>query len=116
MSTKTIKLMLLVTLLALTVPASAFGKGPGRPVQATLLHTNDFHGRLQPDSSGRGGAAYLAGKVNEIRHEVGANNVLLLDAGDEYFAAPAISQLLLGESTVDVFNMIGYDAGRLWQP
>ncbi len=35
--------------------------------------------------------------------------MLLLDAGDEYFAAPAISQLLMGESTVDIYNMMDYD-------
>ena len=32
-----------------------------------------------------------------------------MDAGDVYFAAPAISQLLMGESTIDVYNMMGYD-------
>ena len=39
-----------------------------------------------------------------------------MDAGDVYFAAPAISQLLMGESTIDIYNMMGYDAGGLWQP
>ena len=39
-------------------------------------------------------------------------NVLLVDAGDEFFAAPAISQLLLGESTIDIYNMMGYDLAR----
>ncbi|MGQ9713269.1 MAG: 5'-nucleotidase C-terminal domain-containing protein [Anaerolineae bacterium] len=81
--------------------------------QFTILHTNDFHGNLQTDSRGRGGAAYLAGKINEVRAEVGAENVALLDAGDEFFGAPPISQLLLGESTIDVFNLIGYQAATL---
>ena len=35
---------------------------------------------------------------------------MMLDAGDAYFAAPAISQLLMGESTIDVYNRMGYDA------
>jgi 5'-nucleotidase / UDP-sugar diphosphatase len=107
MSKRTITLLVLVLLLSMIVPMTAAGKG--NIVQATLLHTNDFHGRLETDSSGRGGACYLAGKVNDIREEMGEENVLLLDAGDEYFAAPAISQLLMGESTVDIFNMMGYD-------
>lgn len=81
--------------------------------QFTILHTNDFHGYLETDYRGRGGAAYLAGKINEIRAEVGAENVALLDAGDEFFGAPPISQLLMGESTIDIFNMIGYQAATL---
>jgi 2',3'-cyclic-nucleotide 2'-phosphodiesterase (5'-nucleotidase family) len=51
----------------------------------------------------------MAGVINHIEDTVGAQNVLLLDAGDEFFAAPAISQLLMGESTVDVFNLMEYD-------
>ena len=73
------------------------------------MHTNDFHGRLETDYRGRGGSAYIAGVVNDIRAEAGEENVALLDAGDVYFAAPAISQLLMGESTIDVYNLMGYD-------
>ena len=107
MSTKTIKLMILIIILTLIIPVSAFGDS--HFVKATLLHTNDFHGRLETDYLGRGGAAYISGTANNIRDAVGEENVLLLDAGDEFFAAPAISQLLLGESTVDVYNLMGYD-------
>jgi 2',3'-cyclic-nucleotide 2'-phosphodiesterase (5'-nucleotidase family) len=73
------------------------------------LHTNDFHGRLETDYRGRGGSAYISDKVNDIRAAVGEENVALLDAGDVYFAAPAISQLLMGESTIDIYNLMGYD-------
>jgi 2',3'-cyclic-nucleotide 2'-phosphodiesterase (5'-nucleotidase family) len=82
-------------------------------INFTLLHTNDFHGYLQSDSSGRGGAAYLAGQVNAVRSEVGADNVALLDAGDIFLGGAPISQLLEGESTIDVFNMIGYDIAAI---
>ena len=109
MSTKIVKLTILIVILAMIVPTSVFGKGGGDVLQATLLHTNDFHGRLETDYRGRGGAAYIASVVNDIRAATGEENVLLIDAGDEFFAAPAISQLLLGESTVDIFNMMGYD-------
>ncbi len=108
MSKRIFKLTILVIILAMIIPTSVFG-APGDVVQATLLHTNDFHGRLEPDSSGRGGSAYIADKVNDIRAAAGEENVLLLDAGDVYFAAPAISQLLMGESTIDIYNMMGYD-------
>ena len=107
MNTKIYKLSILVIVLAMIIPTTVLGQGAEENfVNATLLHTNDFHGRLETDYKGRGGAAYLADKVNDIRAAAGEENVLLLDAGDEYFAAPAISQLLLGESTVDIFNMI----------
>ena len=47
--------------------------------------------------------------MDSIRDDVGAGNVALLDAGDGDFAAPAISQLVMGESTIAVYNMMGYD-------
>jgi len=109
MSKRIFKLTILVIILAMIIPTSVLGKPNNDVVQATLLHTNDFHGRLETDYRGRGGSAYLADKVNDIRASVGEDNVVLLDAGDEFFAAPAISQLLLGESTIDIFNMLGYD-------
>ena len=102
------KVMILVVLLTLIIPASVFGQ-ESQVVQATLLHTNDFHGRLQPDTSNRGGSAFMAGVVEGIRSAVGPENVLLLDGGDVFFAAPAISQLLMGESTIDIYNRMGYD-------
>jgi 2',3'-cyclic-nucleotide 2'-phosphodiesterase (5'-nucleotidase family) len=109
MSKKIFRLTILVVILALIVPTSVFSKPGNDTVQATLLHTNDFHGRLETDYRGRGGAAELASVINDIRATAGEENVLLMDAGDEYFAAPAISQLLMGVSTVDVFNLMGYD-------
>jgi 5'-nucleotidase / UDP-sugar diphosphatase len=107
---KNIKLTLgtMLLILALILPSTAFAQSPGT-VNITILHTNDFHGRLQADSSGRGGSANIAGAINRIKGEVGEENVALLDAGDVYFAAPAISQLLLGESTIDIYNLMGYD-------
>ena len=86
------------------------GGGPAAPAQITLLHTNDFHGHLEPDSSGRGGSAHMASAIAAIRDEVGAESVLLLDAGDAYLGASPISQLLQGESTIDIYNLLGYDA------
>ncbi|MBM4466071.1 MAG: M6 family metalloprotease domain-containing protein, partial [Chloroflexi bacterium] len=79
------------------------------PFEVTILHTNDFHGYLETDARGRGGSAYMAGKINDIRAEVGEGSVFLLDAGDVYLGAAPISQLLLGESAIDIYNMIGYD-------
>ncbi len=109
MATRRSLLTVLAVVLALIVPMGAAAGPAGDTVEITLLHTNDFHGRLETDSSGRGGSANIAGVVNSIRAEKRAENVALLDAGDVYFAAPAISQLLMGESTIDIYNLIGYD-------
>ncbi len=79
------------------------------PAEFTILHTNDFHGRLETDSNGRGGSAYMAGVINDIRDEEGEDSVFLVDAGDIFFGAPPISQLMMGESTIEVYNMLGYD-------
>ena len=79
------------------------------PMKVTILHTNDFHGYLETDYKGRGGSAYMAGVIGDIRDEVGEENVALLDAGDIYLGAAPISQLLLGESAIDIYNMLEYD-------
>ncbi|MCP4167256.1 MAG: hypothetical protein GY759_15410, partial [Chloroflexi bacterium] len=69
----------------------------------------DFHGNLETDYKGRGGSAFMATVISEVRDEVGANNVILADAGDVYLGAPPISQLVDGESTIAIYNMLGYD-------
>jgi len=106
---RTIKFSILVIILTLIIPIAASVSGDSHLIQATLLHTNDFHGRLETDYRFRGGSAYISAKANSIRDAVGGENVALIDAGDVYFAAPAISQLLMGESTIDIYNMMGYE-------
>ena len=79
MSKKFNVIIVLALVLVMIIPTTVSGSSP---IHVTLLHTNDFHGRLEPDSSGRGGSANIAGEINRIRAEVGAENVALLDAGD----------------------------------
>jgi len=105
-------LLIVAMALAMIIPTAASADNnhaASDTAQITVLHTNDFHGRLETDYKGRGGAAYMAAIINDIRSSSGEENVALLDAGDVYFAAPAISQLPMGESTVDIFNMMGYE-------
>ncbi|OIO90390.1 MAG: hypothetical protein AUK03_13055, partial [Anaerolineae bacterium CG2_30_64_16] len=90
---------------AVPQPAAA----PDATVDFTLLHTNDFHGYLETDYKGRGGSAYMASKINEIRTAKGADSVVLMDAGDLYFGGAPISALVEGQSTIDIYNLLGYD-------
>jgi 2',3'-cyclic-nucleotide 2'-phosphodiesterase (5'-nucleotidase family) len=117
MRTRRRALLILAVVVAMVTPTAALAGNEtehwgshGDTAEVTLLHTNDFHGRLETDYRGRGGSAYLARAINKVRWSEGRRNVALLDAGDVYFAAPAISQLLMGESTIDIYNMMGYDA------
>lgn len=96
----------------------------------TILHTNDIHGRhvpfdvapgdatAQTGDPGRapaqfdraatvGGFQYLAGKVGEIRRRDGADNVLLVDAGDT-FSDDLVGNETRGAAIIKLMNALGY--------
>lgn len=98
--------------------------------EITLLHSNDPHGRHLPfeaapgsttsqtgdpgrepssfDRSGRiGGFSRLAAKVNAIRAERGAGNVLLVGGGDT-FSDDLLANLTKGEAMIRLMNAAGY--------
>ena len=68
-------------------------------MQLTILHTNDFHGRLQREHA----------EVLRQRKLAGAPNTLLLDAGDQGASGNA-TYSRNGEATHDLMNLAGYDA------
>ena len=71
-----------------------------------IIHTNDMHGKLEP-KRGRGGMAYVAGKIDQIRSE--DKDFILVDAGDIAYAPP-YSDRNRFNPIVDIMNDIGYDA------
>ena len=76
-------LILVLLISGLAIPAAAQPvAAPPVPVTFTILHTNDFHGQLEVSGSNPG-MARVATVVNDVRTAVGADNVLLVDAGDE---------------------------------
>jgi len=107
MSNKFLALTLIFVLLVsgLAIPAAAQTVADG-PITFTILHTNDFHGQLEPSGSNPG-AARVATVVNDVRTSVGADNVLLVDAGDE-MQGSLLSNLQKGAPTIATFNAMGY--------
>ncbi len=87
-------------------------KPPARaPLQLTILHTNDHHGRFWPNSDGEYGLAARKTVIDRIRAEVAAagGHVLLLDGGDVNTGVPE-SDLLDAEPDFKGMVLLGYDA------
>jgi len=101
------KVLILVLVLSLILPAQVFAQADD-VVTFTILHTNDFHGNLEPAGSNPG-AAKVATVIKTVRTEVGADKVLLLDGGDE-MQGSLLSNLQQGVPTIAYYNAIGYDA------
>jgi len=103
-----------IILMVLTCGAAAAVKPPvvlGKPTFITILHTNDFHGRLENFTAIDnivGGSARIATLVKGIR-ESAPGIVLLLDAGDAIHGT-ILSNLFDGVPVIEVMNEIGYDA------
>ena len=82
----------------------------------TILHTNDWHSRIEPfpmdggKYAGEGGAAQRAFLINQIRSE--QKNVLLLDAGDIFQGTPYFN-FYHGELEMKLMSEMGYDASAI---
>jgi 2',3'-cyclic-nucleotide 2'-phosphodiesterase/3'-nucleotidase/5'-nucleotidase len=89
---------------------------PTRP-RLRVLGTNDFHGRLLPETptfanGGQvGGAALLSAYFAAERTAFGGPTILL-DAGDIMQGTP-VSNLTFGRSTIDYYNLVGYHAAAI---
>lgn len=95
--------------LGLAVTASTFGSLPARAetpagTKVLLVHTNDVHGNLEPDSKGRGGMARVATLLNRLRAE-NPGAVAYVDLGDIAQGTP-VSNIFHGEPMVAVMNYL----------
>ncbi len=90
---------------------AAAALAPSQVITITVLHTNDFHGNLEfpGGTSSTPGMARTAQVIEDVRTAVGPENVLLVDAGD-IMQGSLLSNLFHGESTIDIYNQMGYDA------
>ncbi len=98
--------------LAFAVPATATNHGRGaarsKPVSLRILAINDFHGHIATTSSGFGGtgrADFLATNVAAAKN--GADNAIIVSAGDLIGASPLVSALFHDEPTIEAMNLMG---------
>ena len=108
------RIIILLSLLIFSFPPALLAKETA-PVDLTILHVNDTHGRILPyteaTSSERqmvGGAAYLAPMIQAERSK-NPDGILLLSAGDTFQGTP-VSNLFKGRSVTDVMNYLKFDA------
>jgi 2',3'-cyclic-nucleotide 2'-phosphodiesterase (5'-nucleotidase family) len=94
-------------ILALAMPLPSSTVMAADEITFTILHTNDFHGNLEPAGSNPG-AARVAQVVNDVRTSEGASDVLLMDGGD-IMQGTLLSNIFKGVPTIDYYKQIGYD-------
>lgn len=92
--------------LAVSIPAPA----SDIPTVVTVVHTNDTHAHLAPNSTGEepvGGMERIAGLIQGIRAT--EEYVIALDAGDFSSGTP-FNTFYGGRAEIECMNAIGYDA------
>jgi 5'-nucleotidase len=115
---------LAAVLAACSTPSSAPSAPVAKtPVAVRLLAFNDFHGNLEktslslnlPDPAdptktvrvATGGAAFLAGKLAELK--TGNPNTVILSSGDMIGGSPLVSAFFRDEPTIEIMNAMGVD-------
>lgn len=104
--------------IALSACTTTPAENQSSPATVQILAINDFHGNLEPNSSGTwfeengetqshmlGGAARLAATLAGLRSE----SSITVAAGDLIGASPLISSLFLDEPTIRVLSDMGLD-------
>lgn len=102
MKTKKFRSGRILTSLAL---AAAFSL-PAFAEDLVILHTNDTHSNIEPDSRGVGGVLQRKAVVDSVRKA--EKNVMLVDAGD-MVQGSLYFRFFRGDVEYPLFNMFGYD-------
>ena len=96
-----------------TNPAWAFRSFKPESKKLTILHTNDFHSRIDPfpPGSGRnslqGGVARKSTLIQQIREK--EENLLLFDSGDVFQGTPYFN-FFAGQLEMQIMELLKYDA------
>lgn len=102
--------------LGLVLPNNAMAKNKKKKRKLVILHTNDFHSRIEPFADnhpkypGQGGIAALKAQIDAVMTT--EKNVLLLDCGDIIQGTPYFN-LFGGVVEIEWMNKIGYTASTL---
>ncbi|MEN6568009.1 MAG: 5'-nucleotidase C-terminal domain-containing protein [Veillonellales bacterium] len=110
---KSKKWFLLIALLSMMVVSQAIAAENGSDndvVHLQILTVNDFHGALAETGTNIG-AAKLVQLLNDIKTQ-DPDGTLMMSAGDMFQGTPD-SNLLYGETVVDVMNYTGFDVMTL---
>lgn len=110
------KLTRLISILLIIFLLSSFLFAQEIPsINLTILHINDFHGRLLPyivrsisEKIPVSGFAYLAQLINEERSK-NPEGTILLSAGDMFQGTPQ-SNIFRGEPVIEIMNLLNFDA------
>ncbi len=114
--------MTTLRLLASTAGIALLASAAQAEFQLTILHTNDFHDRFEPINASNsacgeedaaenacfGGVARLVTAVAEAQERAG-ENVVLLDAGDQFQGSLFYTQYK-GALSAEFMTQLGYDA------
>jgi 2',3'-cyclic-nucleotide 2'-phosphodiesterase (5'-nucleotidase family) len=98
-------------LLVFTLVVFVASPASAQIVNFTILHTNDFHGQLEPMGSNPG-MARVAAYIKSVRGAVGSDKVLLVDSGDS-MQGSLLSNIQKGAPAIAAFNAAEFAAGTL---
>ena len=111
---KTARILFICLAVALTAGIGWYwqsGRGSAEH-HLVILHTNDTHSHFEPERlgeyAGMGGIIERAAFVDSVRQAAGADNVLLLHAGDFSQGTTYYSELG-GNLEIQALNAMGYD-------
>lgn len=87
-----------------------------KKTEITIIHVNDTHSQMEPlrsgVSAGMGGVLERVAYIDSVRKADGADNVLVLHAGD-FVQGSAYFTEFRGTVETSIINAIGYDAVTL---
>ena len=112
-----VKLLSTISALALTASAAA------ADYSLHIIHIHDLHSRIEPinkydstcgaddNAEGKcfGGVARVATKIAELREKLAGENVIVLDAGDQYQGS-LMYTTYKGDAEIEFMKAIGFDA------
>ncbi|MBU2994750.1 5'-nucleotidase C-terminal domain-containing protein [Octadecabacter sp. 1_MG-2023] len=113
---------MLTKLLSTTAAFTVIAGSAAADYTLHIIHINDLHSRIEPiskydgtcstedNAAGEcfGGVARVATMINQLREELAGENVIVLDAGDQYQGS-LMYTTYKGDVEIEMMNEIGFD-------